>query len=354
MPSGARGGILIMPGQIFLILRAVHPMVGRDLHIPWPPGAPAPLPAPAPYMTASLMMGTGITSKYTTDVFADSMIPVMCKGTDIGPMIPHIGPPSTTLMIEILTSGSKSHFGPSYYQVTDQTKASGNPAVALLGGTNPNLNCGYPIPTPFGMVLALTTHGLGMSWGDIVGGLYQMALDFMLQAILQKLGGDLGSWLGKGVSAFAREMGIGALLAVPALERLLGAEAGPILERFAGAAETIAATAVGQFVGTPLGTTSANFGLPGILDTANPVLSDYASGDKFGAAFDNYLNSPSVEDANQPAPPPSDTQLDGGLPPGGVPEEPAGPAADPADAGAPAGGLPGGSGDPQTGGDSGP
>jgi hypothetical protein len=274
----------------------------------------------------SVMMGLGITSKYTTDVFSDSIIPVMCKGTDIGPMIPHIGVPSTTLMIEIATSGSKSHFGPSYYHVNDQTGAAGNPAVALLMSVNPNLNCGYPLPTPFGMVMALTTQALGMSWGDIVGGLYQMALDFMLQAILQKLGGSVGNWIGKGMGALAREMGIGALLAIGPLERLLGAEAGAVLERFAQASETVVATAVGQLIGTPLGTTSANFGIPGILDNVNPVLSDYASGDKFGEAFDNYLNSPNVEDANQPAPqpapPPSDQQLDGGLPAGGVPDDP--------------------------------
>ena len=246
----------------------------------------------------------------------------------------------TTLMIEILTSGSKSHFGPSYYHVTDQTGAAGNPAVALLMSVNPNLNCGIPLPTPFGMVAALTTQALGMTWGDIVGGLYSMAMDFALQAILQKVGSLAGGALGKAAGAIARDLGIGALLAVGPLERLLGAEAGAVLERFAQASETIVSTAIGQFIGTPLGTTSANFGLPGIYDEGNPVLSNYASGDQFGQAFDNYLNSPSVEDVNQPAPPDPAEPTDGGLPPGGVPDDPGGgvsgggsSSGDPADAG---------------------
>ncbi len=137
----------------------------------------------------------------------------------------------------------------------------------------------------------------------------------------------------------ARDLGIGALMAVGPLERLLGAEAGAVLERFAQASDKIVATAVGQFIGTPLGTTSANFGLPGVYDTTNPVLTEYASGDQFGQAFDKYLNSPSVEDANQATPAAEPT--DGGIPPGDANDNPSGgvpegdsSTVDPADAGA--------------------
>jgi hypothetical protein len=289
-------------------------------------------------MTVAVMMGLGITSKYTTSVFSDSIIPVMCKGTDIGPMIPHIGVPSTTLMIEIATSGSKSHFGPSYYHVKDQTDAPGNPAVALLMSVNPNLNCGYPFPTPSGMVMALTTQALGMTWGDIVGGLYQMALDFALQAILQKV----GSLMGDVAKSLAMDMGIGALMALGPLERLLRVEVGPLLGRFAQVADKVVPIVVGQLVGTPLGTTSGTFGIPGFYDAISSLtgVDQDPLGDQFGRAFDNYLNSPSVEDVNQPDSPTSAEPTDGGLPPGGVPDNPDGgvpggdsASGDPADAG---------------------
>jgi len=315
-----------MPGQMFLILRSTHPMIGIDFHIPWPPGAPVPLTVPAPYATLSPMMGTGVTSKFTTTLFVDNMVPAMCKGTDIGPLIPHIGPPSTTLIIEILTSGSKSHFGPSYYHLKDQTGSPANPAVALLMSVNPNLNCGYPVPTPTGMVMALTTKALGLTWGDILAGLINMAVDTAFQAVLQKVGGMMGEAAGGVAKAMVKDLGSSALQALGPLERLLG---GPVLaavEKFAQASDKIVATAVGQLVGTPLGTTSANFGLPGFYDQVNPALGTDTYGDRKGKAFDDYLNSPAVENVNQPAPGPAPPiePNDGGLPPGGVDDAPDG------------------------------
>lgn len=310
-----------MPGEMFLILRSIDQMIGVDMHIPWPPGAPVPLTVPAPYATLSMMMGTGITSKFTTTIFVDGMVPAMCKGTDIGPLIPHIGPPSTTLIIEILTSGSKSYFGPSYYQLKDQTGSPGTPAVALLMSVNPNLNCGYPLPTPTGMVMAFTTKALGLTWGDILAGLINMGVDFAFQAVLQKLGGMMGEAAGGLAKAMVKDLSSSALQALGPLERLLGGPVLAALEKFAQVSEKVVATAVGQLVGTPLGTTSANFGLPGFYDQVSPALGTDTFGDRQGKAFDDYLNSPTVETVNQPTPgpaPPGEPN-DGGLPPGGVP-----------------------------------
>jgi len=174
------------------VLKAIHPMIGRDLHIPWPPGAPAPLPAPAPYMTAYTMLGTAATSTWTDKLFTDSLFPTMIKGTDIGPLIPHIGAPSVTLPIEIVFSASKSHFGSSKYKTE-----KGIAAVSLLFLTNLNLNCGTPIPTPTGVVLALATHRVDMTWGDLVAGALSMAVDFVIQKYLTKWGNKFGDYIGK-------------------------------------------------------------------------------------------------------------------------------------------------------------
>lgn len=181
------------------VMKHWHPMIGRDMHIPWPPGSPSPAPSPAPYVTTSTLLGLGITASYAPTHQSQGMGMTMQVGTDIGPMIPHIGTPSNLLPIEIPLSSSISYFGPGNYM------AGGQPlAAALLGMTNPNLNCGTPVPLPVGEVIALNTHFVGMSLGDILGGLGAMAADFVVQSALQKvdlgISGRLSSYLSKKLS----------------------------------------------------------------------------------------------------------------------------------------------------------
>lgn len=170
------------------VLKHYHPMMGRDMHIPWPPGAPAPAPAPAPYMTVFTLLGLAITSKYTNKVFTDSVGWTMLKGTDIGPMIPHMGTPSVTIIPEMVFSASKSYFGVATYKVGEADCI----AVSLGFATNPNLNCGTPVPTPTGLVLALATHRVDMTWGDIFSGFAMMGVDWVIQKYLNKLGNAVG------------------------------------------------------------------------------------------------------------------------------------------------------------------
>jgi hypothetical protein len=167
-------------------------MVGMDYHIPWPPGSPAPAPAPVPYTTSFLLLGLAPTvfSKPIFSHMTDGFAITMEKGTDIGSLIPHIGAPSLTLPVEMLTSASKSHFGASAYQA--EGKVMG---CALLVSVNPNLNCGIPAPTPTGFVVAITTHIVTMSLADILAGLAAMCADIALQALMNKIGGALGNRL---------------------------------------------------------------------------------------------------------------------------------------------------------------
>ncbi len=199
----------------FKVLRWFHPMAGCDWHIPFPPPVGAPLPAPTPYGVVQIMGNpVSLTKLYTTDTFADSTQPAMCKGSDIGMLIPHIGTFSVVMAIEMLFSGSKCYFGPSAVQVTDNTGAPNNPAVAILVHVNLNLNCGTPFPTPTGAVIAFNTTELGMTWGDFFSGLLSMAFDWVFQTIinllclkyagrfigepLRRLGGRLAARLGLG------------------------------------------------------------------------------------------------------------------------------------------------------------
>lgn len=169
------------------ILKHWHPMMGTDFHIPWPPGSPAPAPSPVPYRTAMILMGTGATCAMATRHPSMGWGFTMQQGTDIGPLIPHIGPPSVLLPLEILLSSSKSYFGVAQYPV------EGRPvAVAMAGMTNFNLNCGTPMPTPTGMVLAMNTHFVSMSMADVIYSTTYMALDWGLQTALQWAGGKVG------------------------------------------------------------------------------------------------------------------------------------------------------------------
>jgi hypothetical protein len=169
------------------VLKNIHPMVAVDYHIPWPPGSPSPAPSPVPYNAFSVLSGTLVTSKMAVTTFTEYFGLTMLQGTDIGPLIPHVGPPSVTLPFDLLGSSSKSYFAVASVQ------ADSKPIVAsLLITVDVSLNCGTPFPTPTGFVLALTTHRVDMSWADIMAGLATMLADFVIQTILNRLGGAIG------------------------------------------------------------------------------------------------------------------------------------------------------------------
>lgn len=174
-------------------LQQLHPLIGYDLHQPWPPGSPVISPAPLPYFSAHIMAGTiPGTQKYAPTVLGMCGF-LMCGGTDIGMMIPHIGAPSVILPVEMLASSSKSHFCASTVQMKDNTQAAGMMGTALAGVTNINLDCGTPIPAPFGTILALGTVGAGMTIGDFLRGALSMAADMLIGAILNRVGAGLGN-----------------------------------------------------------------------------------------------------------------------------------------------------------------
>jgi hypothetical protein len=200
--------------MMFNILRWFHPMIGVDWHIPVLP--PGPLPAPTPYLVCQIMGNpVSLTKLHTTSVFSDSIQNSMVKGTDIGMLTPHIGTFSLIIAIEMICAGSKSHFGPSAINVTDQTGAPGNPAAACLVVANLNLNCGFPVPTPLGVVVTFNTAAVGMTWGDIIGGIFSMALDWVFQTIINLLCFKYLGPVGKAIEGWggrvAARLGIRAL-----------------------------------------------------------------------------------------------------------------------------------------------
>ncbi|HEY2730999.1 MAG TPA: hypothetical protein VGK52_13740 [Polyangia bacterium] len=230
-------------------------------------------------------------------------------------MIPHSGPPSQTLPIELVTSGSKSHFGVTKWKVKDQTGAPGCVAVGLLGLTNLNLNCGTPAPTPFGLVIAPTTHLATLTLGDLVSGLYMMAWDYMAQRILYMAGKFAGDAVAKLINNVAGRLGVGLLgrTAARQLARAMGirSEIGPVARALRAArARTLTTVAdrtmiaLGLAAGSPLGISTST--IPGGetksgYDRLSEAVDPQARGDALGQAVDDYFNSPAVQDV-PPAP----------------------------------------------------
>lgn len=179
------------------VLKHWHPMVGIDIHILWPPGSPAPT-NPAPFKTGQLLVGLapGVFSKPIKSHLTDSYAISMEMNTDIGSLIPHIGVPSVTLPIEMAFSYSKSYFGASRYLAEGKIMA-----CAVLFCVNTNLNCGTPVPTPTGFVIAMTTHIVYMSFADWAAGVARMAVDAAVQAALSFVGGAVGGAIGKRIAS---------------------------------------------------------------------------------------------------------------------------------------------------------
>lgn len=158
-----------------------HPMVGVDFHLDAMPTPVGPAPSPwHPHLTAHVLYG------WTLGNIAPNVttmgIPIIHMGSDIANGIPHIPLPPTHFLLALLWtafSGSKSHFGPSAVQ----TK-TGPIGAALLIVYNLNLNCGSGWPTPTGVVLAPNTVVTHMTLGDILGGLFSMAVDAVLSKLL--------------------------------------------------------------------------------------------------------------------------------------------------------------------------
>lgn len=174
---------------MFAVLKDFHPMLGIDLHIPWLIGTPAPAPAPVPYYVGMVLCG--LTGTYQRAITHKSTWgTVVQKGSDIGPLIPHIGPLSYLLPLDILFSASKSYFGSSL------SLAEGKPvAVAVLFVVNLNLNCGTPFPKRPGVVIAFNTHFVGMTIGDFIHGLLSAGIDWLLQYAIGKALGRFSDWL---------------------------------------------------------------------------------------------------------------------------------------------------------------
>lgn len=218
-----------------------HVMVGYDFHTPPPP--------PAGQFTIMVLNGTSLTRTCADDhKSTQTGGKVMGRGTDIGPIIiPHAPAPPIPpfrLAYIIPTSGSKSHFGSSKYKINCGGATSC--AVAVLFVVNLNLNCGEPVPTPTGVVIAPNTHMAGMTLGDFLAGIFSMVLDFVIQSLLNKYGARFAKGILRAISPKAA-MALSRFF-FKAATKIMGQSAGRVAY-----AAALQGAFLGLFVGSPLG-----------------------------------------------------------------------------------------------------
>jgi hypothetical protein len=132
------------------------------------------------------------TVKYAPSVRAFHF-PPMLRGTDMGPLVVHVGVNMPTNLILIaLGSGSVSEFGSFSVLVKNQDGDPGAIATAFPGiVATINLNCQGsimpPLALPTGLVVAPSTVFAGMSLGDIVASTIALMADMAVSFGLNKL-----------------------------------------------------------------------------------------------------------------------------------------------------------------------
>ncbi len=171
----------------FNLLRPMHEMVGIDPHDAVMPPSPSKTPLIPHLAYAPLRGGASVASpqfaktvKHAPKVrvqFEDALQ----RSTDIGPFIPH-AQYNMLLPAIWVSSKSKSAFGAS------TVRAEGRPvAVAVFKTVTVNLNCCEPVRQLTGYVSAPSTVRAGMTQGDLIAGLAEIAFDTVLSVVKSQI-----------------------------------------------------------------------------------------------------------------------------------------------------------------------
>jgi hypothetical protein len=237
------------------LLLSYFPMIGVDLHKAQAPGPVPPVPFSPHIVTAALCIGPwGILTGSPVPKVMDQFGITLQKGTDIGPLVPHICvpiPPNLLTPIYIIGSASKSYFGVATVQV------GGSPvAVAVAMIMNINVNCG-DISTPSGFVMAPNTVQAGMTLGDFLSGLVTAVVEGALQYGIGKAVGALGDAIAGKLfkAALVPVVDVAEAATLDAAKAALASGTSQLgSEMIKGAIGTV----LGLAVGSPLGASGSN------------------------------------------------------------------------------------------------
>ncbi|HXJ19460.1 MAG TPA: hypothetical protein VMT03_04435 [Polyangia bacterium] len=226
------------------VLNSTHPVIGCDSHSQAPP----PQPPLGPHIVVGGMgQADPTTSKASATVKAGAGY-ALGRQHDLGRGKYHFAA-NMLLPLVWAGAGNKAEFGCSSVRVGGCGKDNEalSMAAALGWGLNLQLDCGEPCPAPTSICIAsFNTVFAGLTAADKVAGFQAMTVDLVLTWAVGKIAGVLASAL----HGRAYEI-LGDVLS------LLGPDArfvGALLD--AAAAPTVRElmkTAIGWFIGTPLG-----------------------------------------------------------------------------------------------------
>jgi hypothetical protein len=178
----------------------VHPFVGYGQHVSTAPPFPGPPPPVGmlPHVSGTTVANLHIKAKIATSVLGMGGFPLVARGTDAGFVVPHnsIPPGNGFLAIIIGLGSSKIMFGSSTVKIA--VGGAGEDCGACIPPMVPfslNLGCNEPISLPTDAVVAPNTVEVMMTFGDIIGGILDMALDIAISWIASKVGGAFNNWV---------------------------------------------------------------------------------------------------------------------------------------------------------------
>jgi len=183
----------------------IHGFIGAGFHDAIFPPVPTVIPF-TPHVSMDTLLGLTIKAKWSKTVIGPFGFQFIGKDNDSGLIIPHISipPPNALVPIVIAFGGSKVMFGASTVKV--DVDGAGIPMGACLLPFVPlskNQACNQPLNLPTDNVIAPNTVFVGLTLGDVIGGVVNIIIDMGVSFALGKLGSGISDSVTKPIVAAA-------------------------------------------------------------------------------------------------------------------------------------------------------
>lgn len=174
----------------------MHTFIGIGTHKALIP--PSVVPVILPHISMDTLLGLTIKAKYSKTVIGPLFNSMIGKENDSGMIVPHISiPPTNALLPIIILFGSSKVMFTASTVVMDVDGASTPVAAACFPFVPLSLNqqCNDPCNYPCDLVISPNTVVVGLTAGDILGGIAGIVIDVGISAIANYLGGKIADGL---------------------------------------------------------------------------------------------------------------------------------------------------------------
>ena len=169
-----------------------HSFIGMGSHMAVYP--PAPAAVMAPHVSMDTLLGLMISAKWSKTVIGPFGFQFIGQGSDSGFVVPHIAipPPSVLVPVVIAFGGSKPMFSASTVHIdVDGSSLPMSAGMIPFNFVSINQACNDPCNYPSDMVISPNTVVVGLTLGDMIAGFVNIAIDCIVSAIANKIGGDV-------------------------------------------------------------------------------------------------------------------------------------------------------------------